>query len=715
MPDRLCVLVALPRPIVTLLAEEDGEIVTAAGWDRARGATAVPPLRETPVLDAVYDALRGRPTRLTLLRHATIEALQDALLRERPHLFVLDTHGEKDGTLLLEGPCSETNLLPAAELGAMLARRGVRLALLSACHSAVAAEAVRAAGVPVVIGMAESIYEDAAAAYLSAFLGALAGGDSPHDAHRDGLARLRLRFDRREGEAGLPRLLAADYAAVQPLVAGSSGDFEDATRPLPQPAPSRPVARLFGRELDQVLAQRFLLQGDGRLATLTGMGGIGKTALARAVGWWAWGRNLFPGGVYFASLENLTLGETVAVRLAARLGLLPGEGRTPEETLAPALGGSASALLVADNCETAGPGAGLEVLTDLRRRCPRLRVLATGRRSLGLTGETVYELKPLALAGAVKMFLDRAGRPEPEEDTELLAIMAICRRLDRVPLHVLLVASHRATPAEILAGLDDSASAHRLTAADRPDLPERQRSRLLSFFYTWDRLRPAGQKTWAVFAAVLANGADVAALRAVVGETFDAVAGLEELVNWHALEQWEAAGRSCYRMLATTAEFGRARAAELETLRQAQGRPGLDLPALSRRQAEHYLAYARRHQDEFDLLHAALDNIRLGWATAVASETRDDEMVRDYIRAMDTFLDRQGFWDEDRRWWKEYGRASENLGDKAGLAASYSNIASVHYARGDYGAALEWYERSVALKEELGDKAGLAASYNNIG
>ncbi|MDH7472637.1 MAG: CHAT domain-containing protein [Anaerolineae bacterium] len=280
--EGLRVLVALPRPIVTLLTEENGEIVPVARWDRARGVNAVPPLRETPKLDAIIGALQDRPVHLTLLRQATVEALQDAL-RDQPHVFVLDTHGDENGLLLFEGPCGETNPLLAIELGTMLARRGVRLAVLSACYSKVAAQAVRQAGVPLAVGMTESIYEDAAAAYLAALLGALACGDSPHDAHQDGLTRLRTRFDRRPYEIVLPCLLATN--ANQPLLPRrtslSLSCFADNTPPLPQPEPELPVAHLFGRELDQVWIQRLLLEGDGRLVTLTGTGGIGKTALAR--------------------------------------------------------------------------------------------------------------------------------------------------------------------------------------------------------------------------------------------------------------------------------------------------------------------------------------------------------------------------------------------------------------------------------------------------
>jgi tetratricopeptide (TPR) repeat protein len=56
----------------------------------------------------------------------------------------------------------------------------------------------------------------------------------------------------------------------------------------------------------------------------------------------------------------------------------------------------------------------------------------------------------------------------------------------------------------------------------------------------------------------------------------------------------------------------------------------------------------------------------------------------------------------------------EELGDRAGLATTYNNIGLINEARGEYAAALEWYERSVALKEALGDRAGLATTYHNI-
>ena len=54
------------------------------------------------------------------------------------------------------------------------------------------------------------------------------------------------------------------------------------------------------------------------------------------------------------------------------------------------------------------------------------------------------------------------------------------------------------------------------------------------------------------------------------------------------------------------------------------------------------------------------------------------------------------------------------MGDRAGLATSYNNIGLIYDARGEYGAALGWYEKSVALKEELGDRAGLATTLHNV-
>jgi tetratricopeptide (TPR) repeat protein len=75
----------------------------------------------------------------------------------------------------------------------------------------------------------------------------------------------------------------------------------------------------------------------------------------------------------------------------------------------------------------------------------------------------------------------------------------------------------------------------------------------------------------------------------------------------------------------------------------------------------------------------------------------------------------RGNYDAALQWYQKSVALQEALGDRAGLATSYNNIGEVCRARGDYAAALEWYEKSVATQEALGDYAGLATSFSNIG
>jgi len=66
-------------------------------------------------------------------------------------------------------------------------------------------------------------------------------------------------------------------------------------------------------------------------------------------------------------------------------------------------------------------------------------------------------------------------------------------------------------------------------------------------------------------------------------------------------------------------------------------------------------------------------------------------------------------------WYERSVTLYEQVGDKAGLAATYNNIGEIHRARGELDAALEWYERSVNLNEQIGDKLHVALTMDNMG
>jgi predicted ATPase len=177
--------------------------------------------------------------------------------------------------------------------------------------------------------------------------------------------------------------LVLEASTATPLVLEAS---TPAAPPLPVP-----LTALVGRE-QQVAAVQTLL-GQARLLTLTGPGGIGKTRLALAVaaGEGAGGRR----DVAFADLAPLADPALVPAAVAIALGAREPTGRPPAATLAAVVGGR-PLLLLLDNCEHV-LAAAADLAAGLLGACSALRVLATSREPLGVAGEAVWPVPPLAL------------------------------------------------------------------------------------------------------------------------------------------------------------------------------------------------------------------------------------------------------------------------------------------------------------------------------
>ena len=225
-------------------------------------------------------------------------------------------------------------------------------------------------------------------------------------------------------------------------------------------------------------------------------------------------------------------------------------------------------LLILDNCEHV-----IEEAARLTHRllgaCPVLRVLATSREALGITGESLCPLPPLALpppaAGAldalgypaVRLFADRATavRPGLDPAAELPAIERICAALDGLPLAIELAAARlrSLTVEEVAARLDDRFRL--LSRGDRTKAP-RHRTLRAVVEWSWDLLRD-DERTLARRLTVFAGGATPEAAARVCGLTgVDDL--LADLVDKSLVE--DAGGR--YRMLDTIRVFCAERLAE---------------------------------------------------------------------------------------------------------------------------------------------------------
>lgn len=277
-----------------------------------------------------------------------------------------------------------------------------------------------------------------------------------------------------------------------------------------------PVSSLVGRT-DAVAQVRALL-ADGRLVTLTGPGGVGKTRLALEAAARLTERDpgAHPDGVWFVELAGVTaeVAETVAAALGLRDDAAQGLGlRTPSSTGSagstgstdrtgstgsPALRLLAEALrprrmlLVLDNCEhVVGPVATLA--DHLLSRAPGVRILATSQEPLALSGEVLHVVAPLTETDAMELFAARAAAAAPgfvlgPENSEAVAL--VCRRLDGIPLALELAATRvRALGVHALA--DRLHDRFRLLGQVRRDAPARQRTLRAMIDWSWELLSPA--------------------------------------------------------------------------------------------------------------------------------------------------------------------------------------------------------------------------------
>jgi predicted ATPase/DNA-binding CsgD family transcriptional regulator len=190
----------------------------------------------------------------------------------------------------------------------------------------------------------------------------------------------------------------------------------------------------------------------GRVLTLVGPGGCGKTRLAIRVCQRQAAAGAWPDGVFWVGLEQETGGSHVAHRMAAALDVLLPARPDPVPALVSALQ-DRELLVVVDNCEHVLDGAA-RVIAAVLSRCPRVAVLATSRSTLGIAGERVWPVPSMDLSDALELFLERASASAPGAAAGADArtgARRVCDRLDRLPLALELAAGWAGTlsPAQI--------------------------------------------------------------------------------------------------------------------------------------------------------------------------------------------------------------------------------------------------------------------------
>jgi predicted ATPase/DNA-binding XRE family transcriptional regulator len=248
-----------------------------------------------------------------------------------------------------------------------------------------------------------------------------------------------------------------------------------------------PVTSFIGRGAE-IRDLRELL-GRHRLVTITGTGGAGKTRTALEVA--AVVADSFPEGTWFVDLAALEAGAPIEARITAALGLQlrnPGDrGELARELR------TRSLLLVVDNCEHLLESVAGTVAA-LLKECPEVKMLATSRERLALTGEVVFRMQNLAVPpadarlsvdearafSAIELFTERARLADHRfdlSDEAVPLVVSICRHLDGLALAVEIAAARsplglpaldemiRTNAMSVSSGLRDALPRHQTLAA----------------------------------------------------------------------------------------------------------------------------------------------------------------------------------------------------------------------------------------------------------
>jgi predicted ATPase len=442
------------------------------------------------------------------------------------------------------------------------------------------------------------------------------------------------------------------------------------------PSPSTP---LIGR-LRELAEARALLQAH-RIVTLVGAGGSGKTRLALAVA--AAAAEEFPDGVVWVSLQEVSDPELVLPMIAQAVEATNELAEHLERK---------RALLVLDNFEQVLSAA--SGIADLLGAAPEVKVLATSREPLHLSGEHEYPVLPLPESDAVTLFVERALAVAPDfRGGEQVA--AICRRLDCRPLAIELAAARTKllSPDALLGRLGDRLPL--LTGGPR-DAPARQQTLRSTIDWSHDLL-DAKERILFARLAVFVGGCTLEAAENVCGADLDA---LESLVD-KSLVLME---QDRFSMLQTIHQYALERldkSSEAEKLRQLH--------------AEHFVSAAERGETEAvrtddrlqglefrrlrDQLTADYENVRSALAWAIARGQRELALR---LAGAARHLHYQGTLVETRRT-LEAALALDGEASAATEAKAHMRAAGLAADAGDYVQCTRHLEESLALSRAAGD------------
>jgi predicted ATPase/DNA-binding SARP family transcriptional activator/DNA-binding CsgD family transcriptional regulator len=512
--------------------------------------------------------------------------------------------------------------------------------------------------------------------------------------------------------------IAVGRLSPTPPAAPPREELSDADRHnLPAPRTS-----FVGRERETVEVKRTLSMT--RLSTLTGAGGSGKTRLALEVA-----RELigaYPDGVWLVELASLTEGDLVAQEVAGALKVSERPGQPLTDTLVDALADK-ELLLVLDNCEHLVEAAA-QLVDALLDSCPRLRVLATSREPLGVSGEVLWQVAPLSLpattdggAGveslmryeAVRLFVDRARLRLP--DFELTqenagAVARVCRKLDGIPLAIELATARMGALAVEQVAQRLEASLDVLKGASRTATP-RQRTLRATLDWSYNLLSETERALFrrlSVFAGGWTLEAVCSGGSFEEGDVLDLLGGLVD--KSLVVAGVSSGGAVHYRMLEPIRQYAREKLGASGEAEEVQNRHAAFFLTLAE-EVEPELAGPQQSVwvERLDVDH---DNLReaLSWFL----ERREAELALRLGAALWRFWFDRGYLSEGVRWLERVLAGSDPAASPVRVKA-LEGLGWLLQVQGDTEQAKATYEEMLKLSRELGDKGDIATALNSLG
>ena len=478
------------------------------------------------------------------------------------------------------------------------------------------------------------------------------------------------------------------------------------------------LTSFIGRERELAEAEQRI--GHARLLTLIGPGGTGKTRLSLQLG-----ANLFPefkDGVWLVELAPLTHPSIVLQTIASVLNVREQPGM-PLKGLVIDFLRAKHLLLILDNCEHLIDICA-QIAEEFLHHAQNIKIIASSREALGISGETVYRVPSLSLPGqtpvtcemvagfeSIQLFVERAMAASPNfrlTDENASSVAQVCQRLDGIPLAIELAASRLRlfSVEQIAVRLDDRFKL--LTGGSRTALPRQQTLRAL-IDWSYDIL-PSEEQALFRRLSVFAGGWTYEVGEAVCGDQ-NFMDNLSQLINKSLVVLDEDNGNR-YRLLETIRQYARDKLLDFGEGRQFRDRHLEYFLLFAETAGQNILGvealgWAKKLQAEHDNIRAALE-----WCLS-----EDVESALRIVGALPYFWITQGYAVEGRRWAldvleksKAYPEQDKQLTVEQinTRANAYLSLCIIATDLGDNEVVLTTASESVAFARRTGEQRILA-------